>query len=171
MGTDTASPTTQTANERLDEWLERLEAALAARDVDAALELFGPDSYWRDFVSFTWNLHTAEGPERIRAMLEATLEHTAPGAWQREGEADETDGITGSFITFETAAGRGRGHLRLAGDTAWTLLTTLQALEGFEERTGTQRDRGVHHGVVRGRETWKQRLERERAELGYQRDP
>ncbi len=171
MSSDTATSTTQTANDRIDGWLARFDAAMSAGDVDAAIELFGPDCYWRDFVSFTWNLHTAEGPDQIREMLADTLERTAPGDWKREGDADEADGITESFLTFETAVGRGRGHLRLNGDTAWTLLTTLQELAGFEERTGAERDRGVHHGVVRGRETWKQGLERERAELGYERDP
>jgi putative flavoprotein involved in K+ transport len=168
----TAEPSvTTTADERIDRWLADLDEALRARDVDAVLALFGPDCFWRDFVSFTWNLHTCEGHDAIRAMLEDTLDHTAPTGWRREGAAAEADGITESFITFETAVGRGRGHLRLNGDTAWTLLTTLQELEGFEERKGRRRERGVTHGVVRGRETWKARLERERAELGYERDP
>ncbi|MFM8988735.1 MAG: hypothetical protein ACKOUS_03530, partial [Alphaproteobacteria bacterium] len=41
-------------------WLDRLEAALAARDIPAALELFGPECFWRDMVAFTWNIRTFE---------------------------------------------------------------------------------------------------------------
>ena len=47
---------------RVDAWLARFEAALAARDVAAAAALFATDSYWRDLVAFTWNLKTVEGP-------------------------------------------------------------------------------------------------------------
>ncbi len=169
MSTTTA--VTTTADERIDDWLDRLNQALEARDIDAACALFGPDCYWRDFVSLTWNLHTAEGVDEIHAMLASTLAHTAPGGFAREGAADEADGVTESFITFETAVGRGRGHLRIMGDTAWTLLTTLQELKGHEEKTGRNRVRGVEHGVVRDRENYSERLARERAELGYTKDP
>ncbi|TVQ95165.1 MAG: NAD(P)/FAD-dependent oxidoreductase [Deltaproteobacteria bacterium] len=171
MSSHTVSSTMQPANERIDGWLARFDAALSDGDVDGVCALFGSDCYWRDFVSLTWNLHTAEGHDQIRDMLEATLEQTAPGGFTREGAADEADGVTESFITFETAVGRGRGHLRLNGETAWTLLTTLQELKGHEEKTGRNRVRGVEHGVVRERETWSERLARERAELGYVEDP
>jgi putative flavoprotein involved in K+ transport len=169
--TTTAEMTTTAADDRIDRWLATFDEALRAGDIEGVCELFGPDCYWRDFVSFTWNLHTAEGEGAIREMLEATLAHTAPSGWARQGAADEADGVTEAFVTFETAAGRGRGHLRLNGDTAWTLLTTLQELKGFEERKGPDRIKGVEHGVVRDRETWQQRRDRERAELGYERDP
>ena len=54
-------------------WLEQLETALKAEDTDAATELFGEDSYWRDLVSLTWNIKTSEGRDDIAAMLKATL--------------------------------------------------------------------------------------------------
>ena len=54
-----------------------------------------------------------------------------------------------AIFKFETAVGRGSGILRLipdAGDgntlKAWTLLTTLDELKGFEEALGTARPRG-----------------------------
>ncbi|MBA4103015.1 MAG: FAD-dependent oxidoreductase, partial [Arthrobacter sp.] len=59
-------------------WLTSLDDALQRRDVEAALELFGDDSYWRDFVAFTWNLKTLEGKASIRRMLEATLDRVQP---------------------------------------------------------------------------------------------
>jgi hypothetical protein len=39
------------------------------------------DSYWRDMVAFTWNVHTAEGREAIGRMPEAWLHHAAD-PWQ-----------------------------------------------------------------------------------------
>ena len=48
-------------------WLADFGAALAQRDVKAALALFDDDSYWRDLVAFTWNIRTQEGAEAITA--------------------------------------------------------------------------------------------------------
>lgn len=167
----TQTATTTTADGRIDDWLARLDQALTAGDVDAAVQLFGPDCYWRDFVSLTWNLHTAEGADAIRDMLAATVEHARPHGFAREGAADETDGVTEAFLTFETAVGRGRGHVRLNGDTCWTLLTTLQELKGHEEPLGRRRPRGVTHGLVKDRETWAEKRRREDEELGTTTDP
>ena len=51
------------------EWLSRFDAALAAGDVGAATDLFEPDGYWRDLLTFTWNIATMEGRRAIAAML------------------------------------------------------------------------------------------------------
>ncbi len=121
----TASPT-----QRVNAWLARFDAALKANDVQAAAGLFAEDSYWRDFVSFTWNLKTMEGRQAIADMLAATLPSARPSGWSLEGEATEAGGITDAWIRFETAVGRGEGHLRLnAQDQAWTLLTTQYELK------------------------------------------
>ena len=44
--------------------------------------------------------------------------------------------VTEGWIDFETAAGRGYGHIRLKDGLIWTLLTTLTELKGFEEPNG-----------------------------------
>jgi hypothetical protein len=54
-------------------WLDGFGAALSRGDYDAATAMFGTDAYWRDLVSFTWNIKTAEDPAAIRSMLEATV--------------------------------------------------------------------------------------------------
>ncbi|NDE32659.1 MAG: hypothetical protein EB017_12165 [Betaproteobacteria bacterium] len=94
-------------------WLAKFEAALASSDIETAVGMFHAESYWRDLVSFTWNLKTAEGQAQIRAMLEATLEKTKPSHWVLEGEPTVTDGITEAWFTFETLVSRGKGLLRL----------------------------------------------------------
>ncbi len=163
----TASPT-----QRVNAWLARLDAALKANDVQAAAGLFAEDSYWRDFVSFTWNLKTMEGRQAIADMLAATLPSARPSGWSLEGEATEAGGITDAWIRFETAVGRGEGHLRLnAQDQAWTLLTTQYELKGHEERKGPTREKGVEHGAQKHRQNWLERKQAEEAALGYTEQP
>jgi putative flavoprotein involved in K+ transport len=107
------------------DWLKKFGAALERGDIDAAAGLFQPECFWRDLVAFTWNIKTCEGRAEIKAMLAATLAGTRPSGFV--AKSDE-------WFTFETKLGRGIGHLRLRGKQAWTLLTTLQELKGFEER-------------------------------------
>ena len=118
---------------RVDAWLSSFQDALRARDVDRAAGLFATDSYWRDLVSFTWNIITVEGPGGVAGMLRATLEHTDPVDFAVTGEPTEADGVTEAWFSIGTATGRGTGHLRLVDGTAWTLLTTLDELTGHEE--------------------------------------
>jgi len=157
--------------EQVDAWLSRFEEALTQGDAAAAAELFTEDSFWRDLVSFTWNLKTVEGREGVKDMLEATLAHTKPRGWRTAEPPTETDGIADAWIEFETETGRGRGHLRLRDGQAWTLLTTLYELKGHEEPRGAARPHGVEHGAFSDRETWLEAREREARELGYETQP
>jgi putative flavoprotein involved in K+ transport len=161
-----ASPT---AN--VDSWLKSFAGSLERGDVAAAAGHFEEESFWRDLVSFTWNICTLEGRDAIAAMLEATLATVQPSGWAVHGEASETDGITEAWVTFETAAARGRGHVRLRDGACWTLLTTMTELKDHEERIGTQREKGVVHGAVRDRRTWLERRQAEAADLGYEHQP
>ena len=113
----------------MQRWLAGLEASLKNKDLKAAAALFGDECYWRDLVAFTWNIRTCEGRDEIRAMLAATLAAVGPSGFVLRNYS-ENEG----WFTFETAVGRGIGHLRLRGGKAWTLLTTLQELKGFEEK-------------------------------------
>src|SRR5690606_34880478 len=80
-------------NKKLSDLLGEFETALAAGDIDRATKCFQEDCYWRDLVTFTWNIRTMEGRDQIRAMLESQLAKTRPLNWQiAEGEdATETD--------------------------------------------------------------------------------
>ena len=152
-------------------WLADFNTALALGDIDATVALFEADSYWRDLVAFTWNLCTQESPSAIRAMLQARLADVGPSHFALEGSATEADGVTDAWFTFETAVARGRGHLRLRGGKAWTLLTTMTELKGFEERKGAQRVKGAEHGVQPGRKTWLEKRQDEAATLGTSEQP
>ena len=152
-------------------WLADFTSVLTRNDVEAAVALVEPDSYWRDLVAFTWNISTQEGPEAIRAMLKARLTDTRPTAFAVEGEATEADGVVDAWFTFETVVARGRGHLRLRNGKAWTLLTTMTELKGFEEHRGERRIKGAEHGVHPGRKTWLEQRRDEAAALGTTEQP
>jgi putative flavoprotein involved in K+ transport len=159
------------ADESAKKWLIEFDAALQKQDIDKAVDMFHAESYWRDLVSFTWNLKTTEGQAQIRDMLQATLEKTRPSHWVLEGNATETDGITEAWFTFETLVSRGKGLLRLRDGKAWTLLTTMVELKGFEEAKGESRPKGVEHGSYKGRKTWKESRDDEAQTLGYTKQP
>ena len=156
---------------RVDQWLHDFEAALASRDVDAAAGMFATDSFWRDLVAFTWNLKTVEGRDGVANMLHERLDDTDPRGFRTTEPPTEEDGVVSAWIAFETATGRGEGHLRLVEEGAWTLLTTLQELTGHEEGKGVRRPRGTTHGADRNRVTWSEQREAEERELGYTRQP
>jgi putative flavoprotein involved in K+ transport len=161
----------RTAQARVDAWLEQFEAALKARDVDAAAGMFATDSYWRDLVAFTWNIKTVEGREGVADLLSACLDGTGPEHFRTTETPTEADGVVEAWLEFETAAGRCRGHLRLNDEGAWTLLTSLHELKGFEENKKETRPKGVRHGAIEERRSWAEEREREQAELGYAQQP
>lgn len=157
---------------QLDAWLTDFESALAARDIDRAVAQFVPDSIWRDLVSFTWNITTVEGQADIADMLHARLTDTGPSGFRiSETPVDEGDGVTSAFIEFETAVGRGVGHLRLKDGLGWTLLTALDELKGYEEAKGFRRPLGAVHGPDRDGRSWADKRAEHDAALGYSQQP
>ena len=171
--TSTLDPQTApdvTPAQRVDAWLADFEAALAVRDIDRVAGMFAVDSFWRDLVSFTWNLKTMEGREQITDMLTTRLAGTDPSGFRTRETPTEDGGVTTAFIEFETAVGRGVGHLRLKDEDgqprAWTLLTALQELKGHEEPKGPSRVLGAVHGDDPDPRSWAEKRAEEQAELG-----
>jgi putative flavoprotein involved in K+ transport len=136
-------------------WLAGFEAALRAGAAGTAAGMFLPDGYWRDILALTWDLRTFAGRDRIAAGLEAPLaagppartpsrfwlEGTAPDMFERRSQGWTIE----AFFTFETDIARCRGHIRLLADSdtgewkAWTVLTAMEDLKGFEEKAGALR--------------------------------
>jgi putative flavoprotein involved in K+ transport len=165
--TQTVDQKASAAASAANEWLTVFQEALTARDADAAAALFADQSYWRDIVSFTWNITTAEGVAGVADLLRATLDDVDPVGFRITEEPAEEAGVITAWIAFETKAGRGSGLLRLVGGTAFTLLTTLDELKGYEEPVNDRRPNGVRHGAFRDRVTWAESRAREATELGY----
>lgn len=147
----------------LESWLAGFSSALKQDDAAAASALFAEDCYWRDLVAFTWNIVTFEGRPAIADMLRSRLGDVRPDAFQ----ANPREG----WFSFETAVGRGTGHVRLKDGKAWTLFTALMELKGFEELRGATRESGVQHGAIQNRVTWTDRRRADATELGTSRQP
>ena len=162
-----------TATGKVSAFLDAFGAALAAGNVDAVTNMFEDDCYWRDLVTFTWNIKTMEGRAEIADMLRNQLAACKPSNWQiAEGEsASEEGGVITAWISFETAVARGYGLIRLRNGKIWTLLTTMVELKGHEESLGFDRPLGAKHGAAKHRPTWLEEREAEARELGYSKQP
>ena len=153
-------------------WLAQLVTAIDGNDWSGATELFGEECYWRDLVSLTWNITTAQGREPIAKMLAQTVPQVRPMAWQVDSSTvSESPGMLEFWFRFETAVGRGRGHVRLRDGKCWTMTTTLRELKGFEEKRGPNRPLGTEHKIVRGRRSWLEQREQEAEQLGLNEQP
>jgi len=139
-----------------ENWLAQFETALTTPDEALLKTLFHPDSYWRDVLALSWNIQTLNGADAILTELKAQARRARPAGFAidpdraapRKVMRAGTNAIEAIF-KFETAQGRGNGIVRLvpdAGDSntikAWTLLTALDELKGFEEQLGISRPRG-----------------------------
>lgn len=157
------------------EWLDKLEAATAVPNAaeagTRAAELFEKDGFWRDLISFTWNLYTAEGQEEIARMVRET--HPACSLTNTEitEEVEENEGVTRVQFTGETKNFKVRGVLRLRNGLAWTLLTSGRELKNFPERTGRNRELGAQHGPELDPENWADKRAKRRASLGVTEQP
>ncbi len=162
-----------TVTDQTQSFLDAFGKALEAGDIATAKAMFLEDCYWRDLVSFTWNVKTVEGRDQVGDMLTHQLATAKPHGWHiAEGEvAAEDGGVVTAWIQFETEVGRGYGLIRLKEGKIWTLLTTLVELKGHEEPKGFARPLGAKHGIGKNRPTWKEEREKEAADLGYKTQP
>ncbi|MCD1645165.1 NAD(P)/FAD-dependent oxidoreductase [Aurantimonas coralicida] len=151
--------------------MSAFETALSAGDIDAAAKLFAETSFWRDLVTFTWNIKTVEGPAGVRDMLAAQLGATGPRGFTLSEEPTEDGGVTTAWFVFETEVARGEGVLRLKDGKAWTLLTAMTELKGFEEPSHERRPAGAEHGAAKNRKSWLEKREEESRTLGYETQP
>jgi cation diffusion facilitator CzcD-associated flavoprotein CzcO len=166
-----------------DNWLAQFEDALAGPDDDLLQTLFHPDSFWRDVLALSWNIQTINSADAIRKELKARARSAAPSGFAvdpdrrapRKVMRAGTQSIEAIF-RFETTVGRGNGIVRLIPDPAdgntlkaWTLLTELGELKGFEEQLGVQRPRGNAYSRDFRGPNW---LDLRKAATGYtDRDP
>lgn len=167
----------ETPDARVERWFAAFTSTVAAGEFQSTAELFATECYWRDLVSFTWNITTVEGRDGVLDLLEHTAAATQPGGFTLDGPADTADGVTTAWFRFETAVGRGWGLARFldedGGDglLAWTFLTTLDELKDFEEPRGVRRPHGAEHGIHKDRKSWLERRQDEEASLGVDVQP
>jgi cation diffusion facilitator CzcD-associated flavoprotein CzcO len=164
-------------------WLAQFEGALAKPDDVALKTLFHPDSHWRDVLALSWDFQTVSGADAILRELNAHAGRARPAGFAIDPDRAAPRMVTRAgtpaieaMFKFETAIGRGSGIVRLIPDAndgnalkAWTLLTTLEQLKGFEEQLGTARPRGQSYSRDFRGPNW---LDLRKSAAGYtDRDP
>jgi cation diffusion facilitator CzcD-associated flavoprotein CzcO len=165
----------------VENWLAQFETALDSPDLLKGL--FHPDSYWRDALALSWNLQTLNGADAILRELEVLADRARPSAFRVDPDRAAPRRVTRAGVSsieaifkFETVQGRGSGIVRLIADAgdggivkAWTLLTALDELKGFEEQQGKSRPRGEAYSRDFRGPNW---LDLRKAEAAYaDRDP
>ena len=139
-----------------EDWLAQFENAIAKPDESALKILFHPESYWRDVLALSWHLQTINGADAILRELKVRAIGAAPHDFRIDPDRAAPRRVARAgtvaietIFKFETAQGRGSGILRLIPDPAdgnrlkaWTLLTALDELKGFEEPMGSARPSG-----------------------------
>ena len=174
---------TQDVTASAENWLAEFARALEHPDSRTLRPLFHPDGFWRDALALSWNLQTLNGLDAILNELPGLARRTSPGhfriapdrALPRRVKRAGIETIEAIF-GFETKDGRGHGILRLIPDAndgnrlkAWTLLTAIEELKGFEESIGAARPRGQSYSRDFRGPNW---LDQRRASVAYaERDP
>ena len=150
---------TETIATIADHWLARFERALAESDDVLLKTLFHPDSHWRDVLALTWHITTVNGLDAILRELKAPVGRANPTGFKTDPQRTAPRHVTRAgtnaieaIFRFETTEGRGSGVLRLTPDAndgntlkAWTLLTALDEIKGFEEQVGRSRPKGTSY--------------------------
>jgi cation diffusion facilitator CzcD-associated flavoprotein CzcO len=156
------------ARRTAEDWLAAFETALTARDAARTGALFQQDCHWRDVLAFTWHMTPVAGRDNVAARLVAEQQHTdARGFHLPQGRKPPRNvkrlGIDSieAIFEFKTAEGRGAGIIRLSpaqdgghGMQAWLLSTTLQALDGHDEKIGANRPTGAAYSRNFGGDNW-----------------
>jgi putative flavoprotein involved in K+ transport len=160
-----------------EDWLASFEAALVSRDAARIAPLLHPDCHWRDVLAFTWHLTPVEGRGNVAARLATDQEHTAAHGFHlppgrkppRNVKRLGIDSVEAIF-EFRTRDGRGAGVIRLSPEpgaggamTAWLLSTTLEALDGHEEKIGANRPTGAAYSRNFGGDNWADMRRKARA--------
>ena len=150
-------------------WLEKFGAAIEEGNAPALMEFFADDSYWKDYLSFTWEHRTFAGLQQIREAFEATKEQVRPRAFRvASGRAAphlrrrSGKNVLEAFFDFETRFGKGTGFVRLlhkpddpTNPRVWLMLTSLQQLHEFHEQVGPQRPTGDKYAKNTTPENWR----------------
>jgi cation diffusion facilitator CzcD-associated flavoprotein CzcO len=151
-----------------NDWLSKLEHALGGGDDRLLQSLFLPDSHWRDLLALTWGIRTLSGRNALVPGLEKYSKEAKPRNLRvdpartppRYATRAGTSAVEAIF-SFETAVGRCSGVVRLMPDAqdrdtpkAWTLLTSLEAINGHEERVGKLRPAGQSYSRDFGGPNW-----------------
>lgn len=159
-----------TDSECVQNWLAALQAAIDTGSLATIAQLFEPDAYWRNVLGLHWSIETVSGAAAVSSRLFTVCQQSKPSNLRIDEAATPPRRVVRAgakvieaFFLFDTPVGRGRGIVRQklidsatsseaeASPLAWTLLTALHELKGFEEAVDQNRPTGqVHSRDFRG---------------------
>lgn len=167
-----------------ESWLSAFGTALSTADTGALASLMYPDSHWRDLLAFTWHISTVSGPDDISTALANSADDLEPQSFSIDYDAAPPrmvmrggrQDVLETIFRFTTKAGQCSGVLRMIADEAdagrlkaWTILTALDEISGFEESIGTARPTGEAYSRDFKGPNW---LDRRNIAIAYEdRDP
>ena len=141
--------------------LDGFGKALEAGDIEGVTAFFQEDCYWRDLVSFTWNIKTMEGKDEIGDMLRQQLDAVKP----RTGRSRTARRPRKRTASRRRGPVRDRRRAGLRPDPA----EGREDLDTADHDGGAQRATrsrwvttgrsGAEHGAGRNRESWKEERE------------
>ncbi|KAI0700894.1 FAD/NAD(P)-binding domain-containing protein [Cytidiella melzeri] len=127
-------------------WLSTFSTAMTAADPHGVAAVFLPHGWFRDILTFSWDLRALRGPSKISAYLKDNAHSTTISNITLDGNPnlqpqyvpESQDGIIEAAFTYETPVGYGKGYVQLArgADSRWYALLvcmTLNDLKGHEE--------------------------------------
>jgi putative flavoprotein involved in K+ transport len=167
-----------------ESWLSAFGTALSTADAGALASLMHPDSHWRDLLAFTWHISTVSGPDDISTALADSADDLEPQSFSIDYDAAPPrmvmrggrQDVLETIFRFTTKTGQCSGVLRMIADEAdagrlkaWTILTALDEISGFEESIGTARPTGEAYSRDFKGPNW---LDRRNIAIAYEdRDP
>ena len=167
-----------------ESWLSAFGTALSTADTGALASLMYPDSHWRDLLAFTWHISTVSGPDDISTALANSADDLEPQSLSIDYDAAPPrmvmrggrQDVLETIFRFTTKTGQCSGVLRMVADEAdagrlkaWTILTALDEISGFEESIGTARPTGEAYSRDFKGPNW---LDRRNIAIAYEdRDP
>ena len=167
-----------------ENWLSAFGTALSTADAGALASLMHPDSHWRDLLAFTWHISTVSGPDDISTALADSADDLKPQSFSIDYDAAPPrmvmrggrQDVLETIFRFTTKTGQCSGVLRMIADEAdagrlkaWTILTALDEISGFEESIGTARPTGEAYSRDFKGPNW---LDRRNIAIAYEdRDP
>lgn len=133
------------ASKIANEWLASFSKSLSTGRADAIQAHFlEKESWWRDFISFSWDIACHNGSQAISDYLASSTSDFSDPTLDQPGALQPHLADLGGmrFIQagfgFKNKSGKGRGVLRLANVgpeewKAWTVFTVLERLNGQDE--------------------------------------
>jgi len=155
----------------INDWLEKFEKSIKEKNIDAILDLFDKETYWRDLISFTWNIITLESKEDISLMLNKTIDKINPENFKIQKMLTINSDVHEARFTFDTTTSKCIGHIRLTNGKCKTLLTVTEELKGYEENKGYKRELGTEFGFFKDRKNWLEKRNIEIQNLEENKNP